>query len=166
MVEFTRYIIMGVSGCGKSTIGKVLASKLDIPFLEGDAFHPVENVEKMRGGTPLTNSDREAWIRDLSHAANEIDGACVISCSALNQIVRNWIETQMSGVCQFVLLEGKRDVLLSRLNNREDHFFNPDLLDSQLEALEVPANALRFNIGLTPDEISKQIIYKIPLKRG
>lgn len=157
---------MGVSGCGKSTIGKLLATNLDIPFLEGDAFHPQANVDKMRSGIPLTNDDREGWIGQLAIAANQVDGPCVISCSALNQTVRSWIEAQFSGVCQYILLEGSREELLARLNGREGHFFPAHLLDTQLQALEVPVSAMRLNIRMTPKNITQQIMYKIAPQRG
>ena len=133
----TVYIIMGVSGSGKSTIGQKIAGSLQLPFFEGDDFHPRSNKEKMIAGIPLQNSDRLEWISSLAGAINKIRTDCVVSCSALNPTVRNWIEEQVEQEAKFICLSASRDVLLGRLRTRSEHFFPPELLTSQIEALEV-----------------------------
>lgn len=161
MVKKTKYIVMGVSGCGKSTIGRLLSAALEVPFLEGDDFHPVENLKKMKQGQALSNDDREAWIQSLISSANSVDGPCVISCSALNETVRGWISSSLQDSFQFVALEGRRQALLERLQSRKDHFFPPHLLDSQLETYQTPKDGWVFDIELSPQQICDEIILKI-----
>ncbi len=134
-------IIMGVCGTGKTTVGEVLAERLGCPFLEGDSFHPPENVEKMRAGTPLDDDDRWPWLRKLGKAiADEGENAALViaTCSALKRAYRDCLRDQAGGETLFILLHGDRDLLNQRLQERTHRYMPSTLLDSQLETLEMP----------------------------
>ena len=131
-------VVMGVSGAGKTTTGLALAAHLGWPFVEGDAFHPQSNVEKMAHGTPLTDADREPWLRALADqiAAAEARGeSSVLGCSSLKRAYRDILRTGAPRV-RFLHVHGTRALLEDRLNHRAGHFFPPKLLDSQLATLE------------------------------
>ena len=135
------YIVMGVSGSGKSLIGSAFARALGIDFVEGDAYHPAENVERMASGVPLTDDDRLAWLRALALRLNEAKGAgtgLVMSCSALKRSYRDLLRAE-AGDVRFVLLRGSRSLLADRLARRRGHFMPPSLLDSQLATLQEPS---------------------------
>lgn len=126
---------MGVSGCGKTTIGAVVAHELGLPFTDGDSLHPVENIAKMAAGTPLNDDDRAPWLgtvgRELAGSANGL----VVACSALKRGYCDAIRAQAPGVV-FLHLDGSREVLGSRLEGRSGHFMPTKLLGSQLATLE------------------------------
>lgn len=131
-------VVMGVSGAGKTTTGLALAARLGWPFVEGDAFHPQANVDKMAHGTPLTDADREPWLRALAEriAAAEARGeSSVLGCSSLKRSYRDILRSGAPRV-RFLHVHGSRDLLAERLNHRAGHFFPPKLLDSQLATLE------------------------------
>jgi carbohydrate kinase (thermoresistant glucokinase family) len=131
-------VVMGVSGCGKTTVGERLAAELGWPFAEGDRYHPEANVEKMSAGIPLTDDDRWPWLRALAGWIGEREAAgesSVLSCSSLKRAYRELLRTGAPRV-RFVHLHGDRAVLAARLGARKGHFFPPDLLDSQFAALE------------------------------
>lgn len=134
-------VIMGVSGCGKTTIARALARNLRVKFLDADKFHPPANIEKMSSGTPLTDADREPWLDDVGtrvgDAARE-RGTAVVACSALRRSYRERLKRASDLDLLFVLLEGSREVLERRVNRRTSHFMPPALLDSQLATLEQP----------------------------
>lgn len=131
-----RIVVMGVSGCGKTTIGDLVARALGAPFLDGDFLHPVENVAKMAAGTPLKDEDRWPWLatvgRELAAAGN---GGLVLACSALRRSYRDAIRGQAPDTV-FLHLHGSKEVLGSRLEGRSGHFMPAALLDSQLATLE------------------------------
>lgn len=132
------FVVMGVSGCGKSTVGLALAQRLGATFLEGDSFHPPANIAKMSAGSPLSDADRWPWLDAVGAAIRAVPpGGFVCSCSALRfayrQRLRMWV-----GDIIFLHLGGSRDVLRLRLDRREGHFMPPGLLDSQLATLELP----------------------------
>jgi len=131
-----RVVVMGVSGCGKTTVGGLVARELGVPFLDGDSLHPVENVAKMAAGHPLTDEDRWPWLaivgRELAAAG---DGGLVLACSALRRTYRDAIREQAPDTI-FLHLNGSKEVLAQRVGGRAGHFMPPALLDSQLATLE------------------------------
>lgn len=132
-------VVMGVSGCGKTTVAESLAARLGWPFDEGDAFHPEANIAKMSAGIPLDDADREPWLEILAGriAAKEAAGASsILSCSSLKRRYRDILRTGAPRV-RFVHLHGDKAVLAARLAARKGHFFPPGLLDSQFAALEL-----------------------------
>lgn len=153
-------IIMGVSGVGKSTIGKALSEKTGWSFIEGDHFHPPENVDKQASGIPLENADRVAWIAGLVDAANELNSSdpTIISCSALNEFVRSRLVLGCRRACKFVWLDLPVDKLNSRLAVRKDHFMPANLLASQLRALDPPTDALHIQAQQSVEDICAEIL--------
>ena len=139
-------IVMGVSGSGKSTVGSALAGALGANFVEGDDHHPNENRAKMAAGIPLSNADRRDWIAAIIADLNTHDGRCVLACSALNDTVRGWLASGVDAGLTYVLLNGERALITERLKLRRGHWFDPALLDSQLAALDPPADAIRVDI--------------------
>lgn len=137
-------VVMGVSGSGKSTIGRALALRLNARFIEGDDFHPPANIAKMSQGTPLTDEDRWPWLealrQELSVAARRGE-AVVLSCSALRQVYRDRLGLGLPGL-RWIYLKGDRDALLRNFAKRDDHFMKANMLDSQLRTLEEPVNAI------------------------
>ncbi|WP_416429746.1 gluconokinase [Paenarthrobacter nicotinovorans] len=131
-----RIIVMGVSGCGKTTIGDLVARELGVPFLDGDSLHPVDNVDKMASGTPLTDDDRWPWLASVgSELAKAGDEGLVLACSALRRSYRDAIREQAPDTI-FLHLHGSKEVLTARTEGRAGHFMPPALLDSQLATLE------------------------------
>ena len=146
-------VVMGVSGSGKSTVGSLLAQKLQIPFIEGDNFHPPENIEKMRCGTALTEEDRVPWLTQLRDEA-ERQGSAVVSCSALTQAARSFFDQERT---VFIWLDGDKETIRERLKNRSHPFMNEFLLDSQFEAFETPTDAFRLSIEEAPEALAEKI---------
>jgi len=153
-------LTMGVSGCGKSTIGQKIASHFGIPYLEGDDFHPQANLDKMAAGNSLTDVDREPWLKALSEvlAQAETTNGSVLGCSALKESYRATLRNSLKGELLIVWLDGSKEVLLSRLQARADHFFPPHLLDSQLDTLEPPHQAIRIDIDQAIEAIVDQCL--------
>ncbi|MCD2177969.1 gluconokinase [Rhizobium sp. C1] len=133
-----RIVVMGVSGCGKSSMGEALAHRLGLPFIEGDALHPPENVAKMAGGTPLTDEDRWPWLVRVGQALAAPQGGAIASCSSLKRVYRDMLRREAGDDVIFVHLHGSRELLLSRMQHRPGHFMPASLLDSQLATLEAP----------------------------
>lgn len=126
---------MGVSGCGKTSVGRLLAPLLELEYRDGDDMHPRTNIEKMAAGIPLTDEDRWPWLRDIgTWLAAQRDGA-VVGCSALRRSYRNLIRSLCPGVT-FIHLHGDFDLLRERMNAREGHFMPASLLQSQFDTLE------------------------------
>ena len=150
---------MGVSGCGKSTIGKLLAQELDIPFFDGDDFHPESNIQKMSNGQALNDADRQGWLETLNDLAKQqlAKNSCVIVCSALKQKYRDTLSLNINAETNWVYLSGSFNQVFDRLNSREGHFMPSELLISQFETLEEPKDALKIDITLTPENIIKTI---------
>lgn len=134
-----RIVLMGVSGCGKTTVGAALARLLDVNFLEGDSLHPPRNIELMRSGTPLTDADRRGWLDAIAHALASLphDAGIVVSCSALKRSYRDRLR-QACPDLQFVYLQGSLQTIAHRLSQRQDHYMPGSLLSSQFETLEPP----------------------------
>ena len=155
-------LLMGVSGCGKSTIAQCLAAIEGWTVLEGDTFHPPVNVAKMAAGTPLTDEDRRPWLRAIA-AALTADGSTVVACSALKRAYRD-ILLGVRSDARLVYLKGSKALIAERLRSRKGHFMPPALLDSQFATLEEPGpdeNPIVVEIGGTPDEIVDEIREKL-----
>ncbi|MFL9671156.1 gluconokinase [Variovorax sp. AB1(2024)] len=162
-------VLMGVSGCGKTTVAAILAGRLSWPFEEGDALHPPANIAKMEAGHPLTDEDRAPWLRKVADWVDERIAAGehgLITCSALKRSYREVINRRGAGVV-FVYLHGSRETIASRLMARHGHFMPPSLLDSQFADLEEPAEdepAIRVDIGPAPSALAQTIIETLGLK--
>lgn len=160
-------ILMGVSGTGKTTVGQLLATSLGWAFVEADDFHPPANVAKMQGGTPLDDDDRRPWLAALR---DRIDAACtrsesvVMACSALKQQYRDELGEGCPGTVRFVYLTGSEQIIRDRLEAREGHFMDPALLRSQFDALEPPADAVRVDVGPSPEQIAADIRRRLDLR--
>ena len=155
----TVFYIMGVSGCGKSTIGKLLAKKLEVVFFDGDDYHPEKNVEKMASGTPLTDHDRNGWLKTLNQLAKQhASPGVVIACSALKKSYRILLQHELKEQSTFVYLEGSFEEISERLRSRKGHFMPPALLQSQFDVLEAPTNAITVSVQLSPEEIVSKIL--------
>jgi carbohydrate kinase (thermoresistant glucokinase family) len=156
-------VIMGVTACGKSTVGKLLAKQLSLPFIEGDNFHPPENILKMSTGTPLTDEDRRPWLEALSKELkiHEQKRGAVLACSALKEIYREILQQSLHEKITWIYLEGSETILKERIRNRNGHFMPEELLHSQLITLEIPSYAYCFSIEKEPETIVKKIVQLI-----
>lgn len=139
-------VVMGVSGSGKTVFGTALASALHVKFLDADDFHPIENIKKMKAGTPLDDEDRWPWLQEVGRALSN-EPSCVMACSALKLSYRNLLRDFVHGAI-FVHLNPSRETLLRRLSERRNHFMGPELLESQLMTLE-PLSAHEKGILIT-----------------
>ena len=160
-------VIMGVSGCGKTTVAKELAGRLGWIFSDADRFHPASNVEKMRSGTPLTDDDRRPWLQAIAAEIDQQRAAhkrIVIACSALKRDYRTILIGERTDV-RLIYLKGSRDLILSRLAPRKDHYFPASLLDSQFAALEEP-DATEHALVVTIDKDVDAIVDEIVRRRG
>ena len=154
-------IVMGVSGCGKTTVGRALAVRLNATFLDADDFHPEENVAKMRAGTPLNDEDRAPWLAALNHElrTRSVGGEqVVLACSALKKNYRTAIGTGLPQV-HWIFLDGSFELIAARLRQRPNHYMPESLLSSQLDALERPEDAITISIELSPDEQVEAAFY-------
>ena len=160
-------IIFGISGAGKTTVGKLLARKLGWHFLEADDFHPTANVEKMRSGHPLTDEDRWPWLERLRKQIEQSVAAgenAVLACSALKRAYRDRV--RVSAEIKFVFLRGDYALVEEQLRSRHGHFMNAALLQSQFDDLEEPQpdeNVLTVGLGRPPEEIVEEIEAKLHL---
>ena len=159
-----RIVVMGVSGCGKSTVGAQLAAALGLPFVEGDALHPPRNVALMAGGTPLGDEDRRDWLQAVGEAlARHAGTGVVVSCSALKRAYRDQLREAAPGLW-LVHLHGEPSLLAQRLRSRQGHYMPPSLLPSQLQALEAPQadeRALSADVAATPSRIVSQLFHRL-----
>jgi gluconokinase len=158
------YVIMGVSGSGKSLIGAMLATALDIAFVEGDGLHPADNVKRMAEGIALTDDNRRSWLTQIAERLRDAKRAgtgLVVSCSALKRIYRDLLRAVGAADVRFVFLTGSRALLAERMASRRGHFMPASLLDSQLEILEPPSpdeHAWVCDIRETPDAIVADLV--------
>ena len=151
-----RVVVMGVTGCGKTTVGRLVAQRLGAQFVDADDFHPPANVAKMRAGIPLDDADRRPWLDALNARLREAAArgeSLVLACSALKAAYRERLREGIPGL-RFVHLEGARDLIAGRLAARSGHYMNPALLDSQFATLEPPADALQVDIGAPPEQLA------------
>lgn len=157
------HVVMGVSGCGKSTVGGLLAAARQVQYLEGDDYHPQRNVELMAAGIALTDADRAGWLLRLRDVLAENVAArrgAVLACSALKRSYRDVLR-QGAPHLQLVHLHGSRELLASRLSARHGHYMPAALLDSQLATLQPPQsdeNAWTFDIAQSPEQIVQAIL--------
>ena len=151
-------VVMGVCGCGKSTVGRLLAQHLEVPFIEGDELHPPRNVALMTAGTPLTDEDRAGWLDAVATDLARKPGGAVASCSALRRRYRDRLRAAVPGL-RFVYLHGDRALLAQRLDQRRGHYMPASLLESQLQTLEPPSadeRALDLDIAEAPEVLAWQ----------
>lgn len=155
-------ILMGVSGCGKTTTGERLSEKLKLPFFDADDFHPAENIKKMKAGTPLNDNDRLPWLQILSEKIKEWSEAngAVLACSALKKDYRDILQSKTEDVT-IIWLDGSYELIKSRMQDREGHYMPPGLLKSQFDALEPPSNAIRIDIDKKPETVVSEILEKL-----
>lgn len=156
-------IVMGVSGSGKTTIGRMLALSLNLPFYDADDFHSPASISKLQKGIALTDLDRKDWLERLSTNIHEWEkeGGAVLACSALKETYRLTLQSIPLAKLRWIFLEGDKSLIQLRLKARSGHFMHPDLLQSQLEELERPAYGIRVNISLTPEELVHQILTEL-----
>lgn len=165
-----RVVVMGVSGCGKSTVGRALAERLGVNFVEGDALHSDRNVAKMAAGIPLTDADRHGWLQavaeQISNPTAEARGV-VASCSALKRIYRDLLRAGAPDL-RFVFLHGDPALLAGRLARRTGHYMPPSLLQSQLQTLEPPGDdeaPIRLDIAEPPDRLAELAHHALDTRR-
>ena len=165
------FVVMGVSGCGKSTVGALLAEALKLPFLEGDVLHPESNVARMAAGVALSDEDREGWLQALAerlrlaHAAGQ---GLVLSCSALKRSYRDMLRSGAPDL-YFVYLHGEYELLAARMAARTGHYMPLSLLASQLATLEVPGlgeNVQSFDVAERPQDIVAAVLAGLPEMRS
>lgn len=159
-----RFVVMGVSGCGKSSIGAGFAEQIGANFVDGDDLHPAENVAKMSAGTPLNDDDRAPWLAAVGKTLARQKMPVVIGCSALKRSYRDIIRSNAGGAVTFLFLDGTREVIAARMAQRNDHFMPPSLLDSQFATLEPPEpdeSALRVDIDQSPEAIVAELVARI-----
>jgi gluconokinase len=155
-------IVMGVTSCGKTSVGERLAKELHCSFIEGDRLHPASNIAKMSAGTPLNDADRWPWLEFIGKAMKvECDAGrgVVASCSALKKAYRQKLAEAAGRPITFIFLYGSRDLLASRMADRKGHFMPVSLLESQLATIEIPGpeeNALHLDVILPVDELVRR----------
>lgn len=155
MIPNKIYIVMGVSGAGKSSVGQALSKSLKLPFYDGDDYHPQANIDKMRQGIPLEDSDRWGWLKNLNQLAKEAlkkEGAVMV-CSALKEVYRQELSKDLSTACEWIYLKGSYELILERIQARAGHFMPPELLQSQFNTLEAPKNAIEIDVSAPLSEI-------------
>ncbi len=161
-----RWVVMGVSGAGKSEIGARLAAALGVSFLEGDSFHPAANVAKMSAGVPLNDDDRAGWLQTLRNeisAARERGDGLVLSCSSLKRRYRDLLRNGDPEL-RFAHLHGEREILEQRMRTRPGHYMPASLLDSQLrdlEPLQADEAGLRLELTQPPEQLVNTILQSL-----
>lgn len=153
---------MGVSGSGKSLVGRLLSEALGLPFFDGDDFHPDHNKQKMASGEPLDDKDRAGWLTELNQIARDhVKGGAVIACSALKEKYRAVLRDKMEDQMAFIHLDGSFELIKSRMEARSGHFMPMGLLESQFDTLEQPKDAIKVSIAQRPPEIVDEILSRL-----
>ncbi len=162
-----RLVVMGVSGCGKSSVGKALAARLSIPYFDGDDLHTPQAVAKMRDGVPLGDSDRWPWLDRVAGVLRD-RAPVIVGCSALKRVYRDRIRVGAGGPVTFVYLSGSRELIASRMGARTGHYMPTSLLDSQFAALEPPDpdEAITVDIALDLPDLVDAVLARLPQDRG
>lgn len=161
-------IVMGVSGSGKTTVGRLLAQRLGWPFYDADDLHPPANVDKMSRSVPLSDDDRAGWLAAMAELLRRCGAegqSIVLACSALKQKYRDQLQVDAEAV-QFVYLKGSYHLILERMARRPGHYMKPDMLASQFDALEEPRDALTADVAPPPEEIVVRILHLLFGKRS
>ena len=159
-------ILMGVSGSGKTSVGKGLSEALGWPFYDGDDFHPQENVDKMAQGIPLNDEDRQPWLERLHSLISEhleTDRSLIVASSALKAKYREVLRGDLQSSVLFVHLAGSFELIQSRMENRSGHYMKAEMLRSQFRDLETPDDALTVSIDQPVGAIVDQIIDELGL---
>jgi gluconokinase len=155
----TAFVLMGVSGAGKSAVGERVAADLGLTFIEGDDFHPPDNIAKMSSGAPLTDHDRKPWIDALAKGVNERrpQRDVVIACSALSQFVRDRLRGAVREPLHYIFLTADPAVIRERLQARARHYMKAGMLDSQFAALETPPEAIAVDADRPLPEVCAEV---------
>lgn len=162
-------VLMGVSGSGKTTVGRLLAESLNWRFLDADDYHPAANVEKMRRAIPLTDDDRRPWLETLRQVIDDAGDRgenVVLACSALKHTYQDYLRQDIPGQVRYVYLSGSEELIRGRLAARTGHFMNPALLHSQFETLEPPEDAVTVDVAPPPEAIAAEIRRRLGLGVG
>jgi carbohydrate kinase (thermoresistant glucokinase family) len=158
------YFVMGVAGCGKTTVGQMLASRLGIDFYDGDAFHTEVAISKMAAGIPLADEDRYAWLQTLNQKAATclaLGVSAVIACSALKESYRQLLTVNLANQFVWIYLHGDFNTIFKRMQQRKNHFMPASLLQSQFDILEEPVYAIRVGVSDTPGAIVQTIMEQL-----
>ncbi len=158
------YVVMGVAGSGKTSIGEGVAEKIGGIYIDGDDYHPQANIDKMASGDPLTDEDRWPWLEIISGELARIEGIGLVGCSALKKAYRDFITNNVGEPVQFIYLNGSKELIAKRMGARTGHFMPTSLLDSQFEALEVPdetENSISIDISGTEQDVINLIVNEI-----
>jgi gluconokinase len=161
------FVVMGVSGCGKTSVGRALASRLGWDFYDADEFHSLQNIAKMKGGIPLDDADRAPWLEtlhELISACLEMGRPGVLACSALKERYRQALLAGNPGV-QIIYLKGSYDLIWARMAARPEHYMKPHMLQSQFAALEEPEDALVVGVERPFSEVIEQIMAAIACRQ-
>lgn len=156
-------VVCGVSGSGKTTIGKLLSEELGVPFFDADDFHSASNVKRMASGRPLNDAERQPWLETLANNLSDWqeEGGAVLACSALKESYRATLASRCGEDIRWIFLTGSEAMLAKRLASRKGHFFDSNLLGSQIEALEIPDYGWQIAIDSSPQEISNAILKRL-----
>ena len=160
-------LVMGVTGSGKTTVGERLARRLGWDFLDADNFHSASNIEKMKHGIPLTDADREPWLRAIHEELVRRSSAgqsAVLGCSALKQSYRDELSKNVD--LKTIYLKGSYDLLAERIHERQHHFAGESILAGQFADLEVPGDAMVLDVRKTPEELVSEAIARLNLSIG
>ncbi len=162
-IGFVIVVVMGVSGSGKTTVGRLLAEHLEWKFYEGDDYHSAENIAKMSKGISLTDEDRQPWLeylRKIIEVSTRNESDAVLACSALRQRYRTFLTANLTDI-RFVYLKGDASIIRERMNARSSHYMKAAMLDSQIVSLEEPDDAIVADIRSSPQDIVSHIIREL-----
>jgi len=154
-------VVMGVSGCGKTTVGKLVAKGLGCEFVEGDEYHPPDNIAKMGSGQPLDDEDRRGWMAALNYKLCEVvqsGGRAVLACSALKVIYRDWLTKGLADRVRYIFIKGDFEAINKRMEDRRGHYMKANMLRSQFDTLEEPQCVPTFDLSLGSDLIANQVL--------